>query len=378
MICAVNFLKILRGKGIEFYAGVPDSILKDFCSAIQNSNENINHITASNEGTALGMAIGHHLATGKVPVVYLQNSGIGNLINPLCSLATPEVYGIPVLFIIGWRGEINTNGVQQDDEPQHLKQGQITLPLMDVLGVPYIVISKYDDISKQIDHLLRTALNDSRPVAIIVRKDTFKNDKSEPKNTLRKNFMSREEAIACCLDTLPKETPIVSTTGMLSRELFELRENRLQSHERDFLTVGGMGHASQIALGISISKPFLKIVCLDGDGAALMHMGGLLNSSKSNIIHILINNGAHDSVGGQPTMAASLNMARIASSCGYIATKTIKTKSELKACLMDANNSLGSTFIEVLCRTGSRSNLGRPTTTPKENKKLYMSFLNSD
>lgn len=377
MIAAKDFLTLLFSKGIEFYTGVPDSLLKSFCSAIQNSNLDINHVTACNEGTALGAAIGHHLATGKVPLVYLQNSGIGNLINPFCSLAAPEVYGIPILMIIGWRGEIDATGTQKHDEPQHVKQGKITLPQLDVLGIPYLVISESnaDDITVELDSLLEISVNNGCPVAIVVRKGTFGGDKKEHTNPSLPELMSREEAVACCVDILPEAMPVVSTTGMLSRELYELRTSLGQSHRKDFLTVGGMGHASQIAMGISISKPLIKVACLDGDGAAIMHMGGLLNSAMSNIIHILINNGAHDSVGGQPTMAATRSMADIAKSCGYTTSKTVVSRAELVMSLIDAIETQGSAFIEVRCRTGSRQNLGRPVDTPKENKVRYMDFL---
>jgi phosphonopyruvate decarboxylase len=376
MIAANDFIGLLYSKGIEFYAGVPDSLLKDFCFAISNSNLKISHINSCNEGAALGAAIGHHLATGKIPLVYLQNSGIGNLINPLCSLAAPEVYGVPVLMIVGWRGEIDNTGISRHDEPQHIKQGKITLPLFDILGVPYLVVGPSDvDISTDLDSLLKFSASNCCPVAIVVRNGTFENSANDCAIQTPKKLMSREEAVASCAKTLPNTIPIVSTTGMLSRELYEIRSSLGESHDKDFLTVGGMGHASQIAMGISISKPSIKVACLDGDGAALMHMGGLLNSATVNIIHVLINNGAHDSVGGQPTMAADQSMAKIANSCGYTACRTVATQAELLTSLIDAINLQGSSFIEVRCRPGSRKNLGRPLDTPKINKIQYMQYL---
>lgn len=377
MISPDDFLVFLHQKGIRFYSGVPDSLLKEFCLAIDGSKEDIRHQLACNEGAAAGMAIGYQLATGLVPVVYLQNSGLGNIVNPICSLATTYVYSIPMLFIIGWRGETKADGTQLNDEPQHVMQGRVTLPQLEILTIPYHILEGEPDIDfPQIEQLLEQAKRDKRPIALIVRKNTFSPCQQARQPSRTSATLLREEIVAEVLSVLPADVPIVSTTGMLSRELFELREQRGEEHDRDFLTVGGMGLASQIALGISEGRPGKKVVCLDGDGATLMHMGGLTNSALSpTLIHIVINNGAHDSVGGQRTAASRLPLAPIATACGYRQASTVGSREALQAVLRQALTSQGSQFIEVKCRIGHRDNLGRPTTSPSQNRTCFMHFL---
>lgn len=377
MISPDEFLGFLHHKGIKFYSGVPDSLLKELCLAIDGTKEDIHHQLACNEGAAAGMAIGYHLATDSVPVVYLQNSGLGNIVNPVCSLATTDVYSIPALFIIGWRGETKPDGTQLHDEPQHVMQGRVTLPQLDVLNIPYRILEgdPHSDFP-QVDQLLQQAKNEKRPVALVVRKNTFSPCKQPKQPSATSATLLREEIVAEVLSALPADVPIVSTTGMLSRELFELREQRGEEHDRDFLTVGGMGLASQIALGISEGLPGKKVVCLDGDGATLMHMGGLTNSALSpTLIHIVINNGAHESVGGQPTAASRLPLAPIATACGYRRVTAVGSREALQAALRKALASQGSQFIEVKCRIGHRGNLGRPTTSPSQNRSCFMRFL---
>ncbi|RAT75737.1 phosphonopyruvate decarboxylase, partial [Lonsdalea populi] len=359
MICPEEFLVFLHHKGIQFYSGVPDSLLKELCLAIDGKKGDIRHQLACNEGAAAGMAIGYHLATNAIPVVYLQNSGLGNIVNPVCSLATTDVYSIPMLFIIGWRGETKTDGTQIHDEPQHVMQGRVTLPQLDVLNIPYSVMEGDPCIDfPTIDRLLQQAEHEKRPVALIVRKNTFAPCKQAKQPSPTSATLLREEIVAEVLSALPADIPIVSSTGMLSRELFEQREQRNEEHDRDFLTVGGMGLASQIALGISEGRPGKKVVCLDGDGATLMHMGGLTNSAlSSTLIHIVINNGAHDSVGGQPTAASRLPLAPIATASGYSQVTAVGSREALQSALRTALESQGSQFIEVKCRTGHRDNL---------------------
>ncbi|WP_232100172.1 phosphonopyruvate decarboxylase [Lonsdalea populi] len=362
--------------GIRFFSGVPDSLLKELCLAVNGNKEYI-HQLASNEGTAVGMAIGYHLATNSIPAVYLQNSGLGNIVNPICSLASKDVFGIPLLLIIGWRGEIKDDGTQLHDEPQHVMQGRVTLAQLDVLDIPYQILEGDQNVDfPSIIRLLELAHQEKRPVALVVRKNTF-SACTLPKAPLETTAtLLREEAVAHCLSVLPAEVPIVSTTGMLSRELYELREQRGESHERDFLTVGGMGLASQIALGISEGQPGKKVVCLDGDGAMLMQLGGLTNSALSaNLIHIVINNGAHDSVGGQPTAASRLPLSPLASASGYSRVTSVDSQDALQSALRRALSMEGSQFIEVRCRVGHRDNLGRPATTPSQNRTSFMRFL---
>lgn len=377
MIDPNKLIEFLVQRGVHFFSGVPDSLLKSFCLAIESNRSGLAHRIASNESCAVGMAIGHYLSTRTLPVVYMQNSGLGNAINPLCSLATPDVYGIPLLLIIGWRGEVDAAGKQQHDEPQHVMQGRVTLAQLNVLDIPHLILDshtppRWDDIQA----LLQRANDEQRPVALVVRKNTFSSPEAPARVAVESPLMQREAIVAACLNELPPHLPVVSTTGMLSRELYELREQRGEGHQRDFLTVGGMGLASQIALGLCDGQPQRKVVCLDGDGALLMHMGGLTNTAQaSNLIHIVINNGAHDSVGGQPTAASHLPLAPIAAASGYGATYYVETEDALQTALQQALRSCSSQFIEVKCRIGHRSDLGRPATSPTQNRDAFMQFL---
>ncbi|MEQ9942480.1 phosphonopyruvate decarboxylase [Pectobacterium aroidearum] len=267
MIDPNKLIEFLAQRGVHFFSGVPDSLLKAFCLAVESNHSGLAHRIASNEGCAIGMAIGHYLSTRTLPVVYMQNSGLGNAINPLCSLATPDVYGIPLLLIIGWRGEVDDGGKQQHDEPQHVMQGRVTLAQLDVLDIPHIVLDSHSAPRwGDIQALLQRAHDEHRPVALVVRKNTFSSPAAPANSTVEPVLMQREAIVAACLNVLPSHLPIVSTTGMLSRELYELREQRSEGHQRDFLTVGGMGLASQIALGLCDAQPQRKVVCLDGDG----------------------------------------------------------------------------------------------------------------
>lgn len=375
MINTELFYNLLKENQVDFFTGVPDSLLKDFCAYVMDNTEESNNIIAANEGNALAMASGYHLATGKFALTYMQNSGIGNIVNPLLSLNDPLVYNIPSLLLIGWRGEPG-----KKDEPQHKKQGLVTVELLDTMGVKYEVLSEEDTadsakekLEKAINHMKTT----NEPFALVVRKGTFEAYKLQKK--IQTSFeMNREKAIEVILSAMGNDEVIVSTTGMASRELFELREARGEGHERDFLTVGSMGHSSQIALGIALAKPERKVYCLDGDGATLMHMGGLAiigNQKVNNFKHIIINNGAHDSVGGQPTIAFNIDLQGIAKSCGYKNVFIATTSEELKQAITQLNVSEGPALLEVKVNGGARKDLGRPTTTPVENKTGLMNFL---
>ncbi|WDD95586.1 phosphonopyruvate decarboxylase [Burkholderia sp. FERM BP-3421] len=365
---------------VSLAVGVPDSLLKPLCNQLNEACAPLRHLIAASEGGAIGLAIGHHLATGELAAVYLQNSGLGNAINPLVSLADPAVYGVPLVLIVGWRAELAADGTQTHDEPQHRQQGRITLALLDTLSIPYLVLDGAHDDPAAIRRLLEDARQQSRPVALVVRKDAF--DPAPPRARAPHQAidprMTREQAIALIVDEIGADAAIVATTGMASRELYELRERLGQSHARDFLTVGGMGHASQIATGIALARPDQPVVCIDGDGALLMHMGGLAYCAGApNLTHVVINNGVHDSVGAQPTLAARLRLAHIAGACGYAFSRTAATPAELAAALRHANDAHESAFIEALCRPGYRSDLGRPRTAPVENKQHFMQFLSS-
>ncbi len=379
MIEPLEFIASLEKLDIRFVTGVPDSLLKDICACITQNFPPARHIIATNEGSAVGLAIGHYLATGRPALIYMQNSGLGNAVNPITSLADPRVYGIPMIFMIGWRGETLENGKQLHDEPQHVKQGQITIPQLEILDIPYHIID--GSITKAeplLNELVRLALTRSGPTALVVRKQTFAPFKLlKPKQ--EDSRLTREEAITAVIGTLPDYVPIVSTTGMASRELFELCKVSGRGHHRDFLTVGGMGHAGQIAAGIAMAKPNRQVVCIDGDGAVLMHMGGLVISADCiNLLHVLINNGAHDSVGGQPTKGTILDFAKIAQACGYGRVLRAATTDEID---INVRSMLGcglSSFLEIKCMQGSRADLGRPDRTPDQNKFDLMQFLRED
>tara|TARA_Y100000589_G_C27189475_1_gene644160 strand:- start:1237 stop:2382 length:1146 start_codon:yes stop_codon:yes gene_type:complete len=381
MINPKSFLNALKKSNVNFITGVPDSLLKDICAYISENLSSRQHIIATNEGSAIGLAIGNYLATNQVPLVYMQNSGIGNIINPITSLADPKVYGIPILLMIGWRGEIDNNGIQMSDEPQHKKQGEITLKQLDILGIPYKIIdSEEQEIEKIISSCVNSAKRRNGPVALVVRKKTFKTYIFKAKNNAEKfkPLYKREDVIREIIKSVPDSSPIISTTGVSSRELFEIRSAYEQSHKSDFLTVGGMGHANQIATGIALAKKDIKVFCIDGDGAILMHMGALaINGEQENLVHILINNGAHDSVGGQPTKGAKLEFSRIAKELGYKFTYRTKYIESIKTIIEKSLKLKGSIFIEILCIPGFREDLGRPTKSTYDNKNNFMNFLSS-
>ena len=374
MIRPEFFIEALRQKGIDCFAGVPDSLLKNICAYITDHFDASHNIIAANEGAAVGFAAGHYLATGQPACVYMQNSGEGNIINPLASLTDREVYNIPVLLLIGWRGRPGVH-----DEPQHVKQGKVTTGLLNVMGVNYEVLSKEEDkAAKQIEKAA-SALRNNEVFALVIEKDTFDEYKLQNVNA-NDLTMTREEAIQTVASALSSKDVIVSTTGMISRELFEARTAWGQGHERDFLTVGSMGHASQIALGIALEKTDRRVWCFDGDGATIMHMGSMAivaSKKPANYIHVVFNNGAHDSVGGQPTVGLTIDLPAVAKALGYSAAFSVSTIQELKSQLSILNSqfSEGPVLIEVKVKKGNRKDLGRPTTTPIENRDALMQFL---
>ena len=366
-----KFLEIINA---DFFTGVPDSQLKSLCNCLINKYgiDPKHHIIAANEGNCTALAAGYHLATGKVPVVYMQNSGEGNIINPVASLLNDKVYAIPVVFVIGWRGEPGVH-----DEPQHIYQGEVTVKLLDDMGISSFIIGKEtsdEEVIKAMDNFNKL-LAQGKDVAFVVRKGGLSYDgKVEYKNDYT---MLREEIIRHIV-SVSGEDPIVSTTGKASRELFEIREANHQSHQYDFLTVGSMGHSSSIALGVAINKPDKKIWCIDGDGAVLMHMGAMAvigANTPNNLVHVVINNSAHETVGGQPTVADKIDLVTIAKACGYKQAISVNTFDGLDNALKSAKSSNVLTFIEVKCSIGARENLGRPTTTAIDNKIGFMNYI---
>lgn len=373
MIRASDFYDELSDNEIDSFYGVPDSLLKDFCAYISEGDKSKKNIIAANEGNAIAMAAGYNLATGKIPLVYMQNSGLGNTINPLISLVDEEVYSIPMLLLIGWRGE---PGIK--DEPQHVKQGKVTLGLLDTLGIKYEILpDNMDEAKIVISNAISFVKNKSKPFAFVVKKNTF--EKYGKKNESQTKFsLSREEALQIILRKISSEDILVSTTGKLSRELYEFRENNNMSHASDFLTVGSMGHASSIALGIAREKENRNVFCLDGDGAMLMHMGaisGIGTSGAKNFKHVLFNNGVHESVGSQKTVGFLVDFPNIVKSCGYKKAYSVKSSEELENIFTEFLESEGPSLLEVKINSNSRDDLGRPKTTPLENKNEFIRFV---
>lgn len=372
MISPQFFIEKLKANHIDFFAGVPDSLLKNMCAYITDHFDASHNIIAANEGAAVGLAAGHYLATGQPACVYMQNSGEGNAINPLASLTDEDVYNIPLLLIIGWRGKPGVH-----DEPQHVKQGKVTTELLNVMEINYEVLSKEEDkAAKQIEKAVE-ALRNKEVYALVIEKDTFEEYKLI---NIETNDLSlcREEAIQTVAAKLGEKDCIVSTTGMISRELFEYRAALNQSHERDFLTVGSMGHASQIALGIALEQPNRRVWCFDGDGATIMHMGSLAivaSKAPKNYVHVVFNNGAHDSVGGQPTVGLKIDLPAVAKAVGYATVCSVDNNADLETVLDKVKDSRGPVFLEVKIKKGNRKDLGRPTTTPIQNKEALMKFL---
>lgn len=366
--------KLVEIIGSDFYTGVPDSQLKALCNYLMDRYgiDPKHHVIAANEGNCTALAAGYHLATGKVPVVYMQNSGEGNIINPVASLLNDKVYAIPVVFIVGWRGEPGIH-----DEPQHIFQGEVTVKLLEDMDIATFVIGA-DTADEEVAAAMadfRKILDTGKDVAFVIRKGAL-TDAPKVKYA-NGNTMLREEIIRH-ITAASGEDPIVSTTGKASRELFEIREANGQSHKYDFLTVGSMGHSSSIALGVAINKPDTRVWCIDGDGAVLMHMGSmaLLGSNKpKNMIHVVINNGAHETVGGMPTVAGSIDLVGIALACGYPYAVSVDSFEALDRELQNAKNRDSLSLIEVKCSIGAREDLGRPTTTALENKKNFMEYV---
>ena len=371
MMKVEDFVNVL---GCDFYTGVPDSQLKALCNYLMNvyGIDEKHHIIAANEGNCTALAAGYHLATGKIPVVYMQNSGEGNIINPVASLLNDNVYAIPTIFVIGWRGQPGVH-----DEPQHIYQGEITCKLLDLMDIKNFTLdidTTVDDIKEVMDDY-KNLLKLGKQVAFVIKKGALTYDGEIVYQN--DNEMLREEIIEHIVK-ITDENPIISTTGKASRELFEIREKYNQSHKYDFLTVGSMGHTSSIALGVALNKPDKKIWCIDGDGSVLMHLGAMAvigNRNPSNLIHIVINNEAHETVGGMPTVANTINLVEIANACGYSYVTSVDNFKELDDELEKVKSGKQLSFIEIKSSIGARENLGRPTTTAIENKENFMEFL---
>tara|TARA_B100000989_G_C19528294_1_gene468154 strand:+ start:2420 stop:3544 length:1125 start_codon:yes stop_codon:yes gene_type:complete len=360
----------LKDINIDFYAGVPDSLLKNFCNYVDDNSDSHKHLIAANEGNAISIAAGYHLTSGKVGAVYLQNSGLGNCVNPLLSLTHEEVYSIPIFMIIGWRGE---PGVK--DEPQHIKQGQATIKQLEMMDVDYLILDKDSNLSDVLKEAMKS-LKFKRPFALLVKRDTFL-PYEKTKNKVLASRLSRERAIREIIRLSSKKDLVFCTTGKASRELYEIRVS-LGGNMRDFLTVGSMGHTSSIALGAALGRKDLRVVCIDGDGAMLMHMGGIAiigDHAPNKYIHVVLNNSAHESVGGQETVAGNMDLKKLSESCQYSYYGRADDIDSLKSEWKKLEKYKGPVMLEILISTEVRNNLGRPKSSAKSNKEAFMNFV---
>jgi phosphonopyruvate decarboxylase len=359
--------------GLDFFSGIPDSTFKTWMTFLDHEHgKKLQNIIACNECEAVAIVTGYHLATGKIGVVYMQNAGEGKTVNPLVSLCHPEVYSIPLFLMIGWRGEPG-----EKDEPQHQKMGKITIPLLELLDIPYKILpDSLEEAESRIQELIEIANTEKKPVALIIKRGILeKGVKDDPFDPVFD--LNREDAIHIIMNNLLGSEIIISTTGKTSRELFEYRISRGET-PRDFYTVGGMGCAASIALGVALQNSNKKVIILDGDGSLLMQMGSMAtigHYAPENLYHILIDNRSHDSTGGQPTVSKTVKFEEIARACGYKSAKTLRTEGELSQCIREINTEQGSLMIIVNVNKGARNNLGRPTTTPIQNKKEFMKLI---
>lgn len=374
MIDPARFVDHCSATGVSLYTGVPDSLLKQLGAHIMASMPRERHVIAANEGAAVGIALGHYLRTRELGLVYLQNSGFGNLVNPLLSLADRDVYGVPMLVVVGWRGQV---GVK--DEPQHVKQGKVMEPLLDALDLPWSVLPAESDKAQEcVSAAVATARERSSPYVLLVEKGTFAVAATSEPATSPTRLASREEALTALTQAVGDEAAVVSTTGMLSRELFEYRESSGTEADRDFLTVGGMGHASSIALGVAMQEPDREVWCFDGDGALLMHLGSLAviaDHAPRHYFHVVFNNGVHDSVGGQPTSIGHVDVAATARALGYRYAASTSDLTRLPDEVARMREHGGPALLELAVSPGNRPDIGRPTRTPAESKRAFMTAV---
>lgn len=369
MINIKDFIRSLKKLDLNFATGVPDSLLKDLCFELENKFKK-NHIVAANEGAAVAIGIGYHLKSGKIPIVYLQNSGLGNMINPILSLADPKVFNIPMLLIMGWRGEMKKN---LRDEPQHMTQGAITEDLLKMMKIKYNVLSNNSNFQKIISNLSNYSKKKNRIACLLVRKNTFHSINSIKKKITNDKLEKREDILNYIIKKLPKNLNSISTTGILSRELYEiLRENNKLNN---LMCVGGMGHAISIASGIAHSSK-KKVLCFDGDGSITMHLGSLTTSSKlDNIVHVVFNNKSHESVGGHDTSSNHVEFYKLAKCLGYKFSKVAKNKKQASSLILEALKKNKSYFIEIICKKGHRNNISRPKEKMTELKLEFIKRL---
>lgn len=371
MIDQIKFQQQLKQAGVEFITGVPDTLLNEFCLSIEENWSKEKHIIAANEGNAIALASGYHLSTGTVPLIYMQNSGMGNTLNPLLSLSNKEVYSIPMILLIGWRGDPSVK-----DHAQHKKQGELTPVLLDDLDIPYkILMDDEEAVLEASQWAVDTAKEINTPVALIAKKNVLEKGSKLDLSQLPSEYeMFREDVIENLLNHLPKDTIYVAATGRATRELYYLRKHRNESNENDFLNIGAMGHTSSIALGIAIAQKNRYVVCLDGDASAIMHLGAFAiqgNQDVSNLLHVVMNNGVHESVGGQASVGFNIDLTSIAKHSGYnTVEQAAANSSEFLNAVDQLSQANKPAFVEVKIRKGMRSKLPPLNIVPKELKNI--------
>jgi phosphonopyruvate decarboxylase len=362
----------LVANGVDYFCGVPDTITGPFSHLLEDHAKD-RHVITANEGNAIGLAIGYHIATGKIPVVYMQNSGLSNAVDPLASLADRSVLSTPMLLLVGWRGQPGRH-----DESHHARQGIMTPGLLQSLEIPFDTLSRdSSEASLQVNQMTNNAGDQNRPHALLIEQGSFAEYSSDV-GAYENHPMSREKAVGAIVDALDETAIVVASIGKLSRELFEYRQKKEQDPSKDLLVVGGMGHASSIALGIAGQKPEKKIFCFDGDGSVLMHLGALAtigNLGPGNFYHMVFNNGVHDSVGGQPITAPNVDLPAIARACGYRYATAQNDPQIVTNEVVKIQQDAGPALLEVKVQPGARTNLTRPTISPAKNKELLMSYI---
>jgi phosphonopyruvate decarboxylase len=373
MLTGEELWTIFQRYDLTYFCGVPDSTLKHWLYFLdQHCGQGVTNRIVSIERDAVGWAAGYHAATEKIGTVYLQNSGLGNIVNPVTSLLDPAVYSIPVLLLIGWRGRPG-----EPDEPQHIRMGAMTESLLDLMGIRYThlpdTLQAAEQVIAEAKHFMRA---ESAPYALIVPRKTFTPSADRQEEPAPRQYeLGREQALAILLETLHENDIIVATTGKLSRELFAYREAAGSGHGQDFLMVGSMGLASSFAAEIALQRPEQRVYILDGDGALLMNAGVLSTIgyyAPENLVHLVFDNHAYDSTGGQPSTSSATDFARTALANSYKEAAVVSSAEELRKSLNRLPKQTGPTMLVIKVRKGARPDLGRPTTSPVENKFNFM------
>ena len=352
MIKTEEFISFLTKKKINFFCGVPDSTLNSFLNALSIKKKK--NVIAPNEGGAVALAMGYYLKTKKIPLVYMQNLGLGNATDPLTSLCAPEVYSIPMVLLIGWRGNPHMK-----DEPQHLVTGKNTLNILKLFKIKTVIIrsnKSFKSIGKIINHSQKF----KKIVAIVVPPGIFSKLSVKVKKS---NLPIRSNVIEKILRSVKKNTRIISTIGFSSREFFQVKKEKKIKNGKLFLMVGGMGHASATSLGVHLNSGKNEVICVDGDGAFLMHMGNVATAgvyAKKNFKYILFDNNAHESTGVQPTISNKINFKKIASGFGFKKVYELKTKKDVENKLSKIMKLTQPTFIRIVVATGTFKKLERP------------------